>query len=75
MELWADLKVSFPNCWDTVNAYKSDNSHVAYGEGDYMYGKCPPGFKRIPTLFLESKLTFRSDPVHQLTLQPYTSQL
>ncbi|KAI9631779.1 uncharacterized protein MKK02DRAFT_3557, partial [Dioszegia hungarica] len=47
-------QVSFPNCWDTKNAYKSDNSHVAYGEGDYMYGKCPPGFKRIPTLFLET---------------------
>ncbi|WVW80117.1 hypothetical protein I302_102092 [Kwoniella bestiolae CBS 10118] len=48
-------QLHFPECWNGVDAYKADNSHVAYPvdavpEG----GKCPEGYKKIPHVFLES---------------------
>ena len=34
-------QIQFPSCWDGVNVYKSDQSHVAYMSG-IDNGICPP---------------------------------
>lgn len=36
-------QIHFQSCWDGVNLYKSDNSHVAY-MSDMDGGVCPPGY-------------------------------
>ena len=47
-------QIHFQNCWDGVNLYKSDNSHVAYLSG-IDNGVCPPGYPvLLPHLFLET---------------------
>lgn len=48
-------QVEFPNCWNGKDVYTPDQSHVAYGAGDRQTGPCPSGFRRIPTLLLESE--------------------
>jgi len=46
-------QINFPSCWDGKRATSDDNSHVSYVENDIENGKCPAGFKRIPSLFYE----------------------
>ena len=36
-------QVHFQSCWNGVDLYKSDNSHVAY-MSDIDNGACPPGY-------------------------------
>ena len=36
-------QIQFQSCWDGVNLYKEDNSHVAY-MSDLDNGICPPGY-------------------------------
>lgn len=46
-------QIAFQSCWNGVDLYKQDNSHVAYLNG-IDNGICPPGFPvQVPTLFLE----------------------
>lgn len=46
-------QVHFQTCWDGVNLYKTDQSHVAYLSG-MDNGICPPGYpKLLPHLFFE----------------------
>ncbi|KAK7902952.1 hypothetical protein LTR67_002598 [Exophiala xenobiotica] len=46
-------QVHFQSCWDGVNLYKSDQSHVAYLSG-MDNGVCPPGWPiLLPHIFLE----------------------
>jgi len=46
-------QIHFPSCWDGVNLYKSDQSHVAYLSG-IDNGICPPTHpKTFPHLFFE----------------------
>lgn len=46
-------QIQFPSCWDGVNLYKSDQSHVAYLSG-IDNGVCPPTHpKTFPHLFFE----------------------
>ncbi|GAA5950018.1 hypothetical protein JCM3765_004166 [Sporobolomyces pararoseus] len=45
-------EVRFPSCWDGVNLYKPDQSHVAYSRGES--GPCPASHKkRLVTIFFE----------------------
>lgn len=47
-------QLHFPACWDGVNLYKSDQSHVAY-MSEIDNGDCPPTHpKQLPHLFLET---------------------
>jgi hypothetical protein len=44
----------FPNCWDGLNLYIADGSHMAYVNGDRRDGSCPISHPvRIPTIQLE----------------------
>ena len=46
-------QIQFPSCWDGVNLYKSDQSHVAY-LSQIDNGVCPPTHpKLLPHLFYE----------------------
>jgi len=49
------IEIVFPNCWDGVNLYKSDNSHVVYPAGSNdRQGQCPWNYPvRIPSIMLE----------------------
>ncbi|WVW78675.1 hypothetical protein I302_100635 [Kwoniella bestiolae CBS 10118] len=48
-------QLHFPECWNGVDSYKEDNSHVAYPiDANPEGGVCPEGFKKIPHLLLES---------------------
>ena len=47
-------QLHFQSCWNGVDLYKSDNSHVAY-LSQMDNGVCPPGFpKLLPHIFLET---------------------
>lgn len=47
-------QIHFQTCWNGVDLYKSDNSHVAYLSG-IDNGVCPPGYpKLLPHLFMET---------------------
>ena len=53
-------QVHFQSCWDGVNLYKSDQSHVAYLSG-MDNGVCPPTHpKLLPHLFFEVIYSVRS---------------
>lgn len=54
------MQIIFPNCWNEVDSYKDDNSHVAYPTGNAESGPCPAGFKRMPTLFMEGEFLLLS---------------
>jgi len=46
-------QINFQSCWDGVNLYLPDSSHVAYLSG-IDYGVCPPSHPvPIPGLFFE----------------------
>lgn len=46
-------QLQFQSCWDGVNLYKSDNSHVAY-MSQIDNGACPPGYPvQLVHLFFE----------------------
>ncbi|KPI42389.1 putative fungistatic metabolite [Cyphellophora attinorum] len=46
-------QIHFPSCWDGVNLYKSDQSHVTYLSG-IDTGQCPPTHpKTFPHIFFE----------------------
>lgn len=47
-------QIHFQSCWDGVNLYKADNSHVAY-QSAIDNGICPPTHPvQIPHLFIET---------------------
>ena len=47
-------QIVFQSCWDGINLWKADNSHVAYLSG-LDHGICPPTHPiMIPTLFIET---------------------
>ena len=47
-------QVAFQACWNGVDLYKSDNSHVAYLSG-IDNGVCPPGYEiQLPLVFVET---------------------
>ncbi len=44
----------FPGCWDGINLYKSDSSHMSYPEGSNRDGACPWSHPfRVPSMMLE----------------------
>jgi hypothetical protein len=46
--------LSFPSCWDGVNLYKSDQSHMAYPTYNLREGPCPMSHPvRLPSILLE----------------------
>jgi hypothetical protein len=46
--------LSFPSCWDGVNLYKSDNSHMTYPVVNLREGPCPISHPvRLPSILLE----------------------
>ena len=51
------IETYFPSCWDGVNLYKSDGSHMAYpvlNGGFLLYGLCPYSHPiRVPAIMLE----------------------
>ncbi|KAH8664253.1 hypothetical protein BX600DRAFT_498067 [Xylariales sp. PMI_506] len=48
------LELAFPSCWDGVNLYKSDQSHMAFPDL-VQDGYCPDDYPvRLVTLFYES---------------------
>ncbi|GAA5911357.1 hypothetical protein JCM5296_007334 [Sporobolomyces johnsonii] len=53
-------EIRFPSCWDGTNLYKSDQSHMAYSDGET--GPCPSTHPvRIVTLFYE--IMYSIDPL------------
>ena len=47
-------QIAFQSCWNGVDLYKADNSHVAYLSG-IDSGACPPGYEtQLPLLFMET---------------------
>lgn len=47
------LELKFPSCWDGVNLYSEDGSHMAYPQA-LMYGSCPMSHPtRLPAILLE----------------------
>jgi hypothetical protein len=46
--------LTFPSCWDGVNLYKSDQSHMAYPTQSIRDGPCPASHPiRLPSILLE----------------------
>ncbi|KAK8846803.1 hypothetical protein IAR55_005891 [Kwoniella newhampshirensis] len=57
-------QINFPECWDGVNAYKEDGSHVYYPiDGNPEGGKCPEGYHKIPHLFLETTYHIKEENI------------
>lgn len=55
-------QIAFQACWDGVNLYKSDQSHVAYLSG-IDDGICPPDHPvQLPMLFVETEYNVASVP-------------
>jgi Domain of unknown function (DUF1996)/WSC domain len=53
-------QIHFQSCWDGVNLYKSDNSHVAY-MSQIDNGVCPPGYPvQLVHLFIETSYQVNS---------------
>lgn len=53
---WIRPQAFFPNCWNGKDSYLPGNGHVSYPTGDNAEsGPCPTGYKRIPSLFMESE--------------------
>ncbi|KAJ9118014.1 hypothetical protein QFC24_006286 [Naganishia onofrii] len=46
--------LTFPSCWDGINLYKNDNSHVNYPTNSIRDGPCPATHPiRLPSILLE----------------------
>lgn len=46
--------LTFPSCWDGVNLYKNDQSHMAYPTRGIRDGPCPASHPiRLPSILLE----------------------
>ncbi|KAJ9098763.1 hypothetical protein QFC21_004411 [Naganishia friedmannii] len=46
--------LTFPSCWDGVNLYKNDQSHMAYPTQSIRDGPCPASHPiRLPSILLE----------------------
>ncbi|WVR04470.1 hypothetical protein IAU60_001473 [Kwoniella sp. DSM 27419] len=57
-------QLHFPECWNGVDAYKKDNSHVAYPvDGNPEGGQCPEGFVKLPHLFMETTYHIHADNI------------
>ncbi|WWC87099.1 uncharacterized protein L201_001985 [Kwoniella dendrophila CBS 6074] len=57
-------QLHFPECWNGVDSYKEDNSHVAYPvDANPEGGKCPDGYKKIPHLFMESTYHIKTENI------------
>ncbi|WVQ69042.1 uncharacterized protein L199_007254 [Kwoniella botswanensis] len=57
-------QLHFPECWNGVDSYKEDNSHVAYPiDANPEGGVCPDGFKKIPHLFMESTYHIKTENI------------
>ncbi|GAB7342552.1 hypothetical protein MBLNU457_g0730t1 [Dothideomycetes sp. NU457] len=55
-------QLHFQTCWNGIDLYKSDNSHVAH-LNDIDNGVCPPGYpKLMPHLFIETDYSITSIP-------------
>ncbi|KAK4540919.1 hypothetical protein LTR36_008427 [Oleoguttula mirabilis] len=47
-------QIAFQGCWNGIDLYKADNSHVAYLSG-IDNGVCPPGYEyQLPVIFVET---------------------
>ncbi|WWC67741.1 uncharacterized protein I206_101653 [Kwoniella pini CBS 10737] len=57
-------QLHFPECWNGVDSYKEDNSHVAYPiDHNPEGGICPEGFQKIPHLFMESTYHIKTENI------------
>lgn len=56
-------QIHFQSCWDGVNLYKPDNSHVEY-MSDLDNGICPPTHK-VPLLHLFYEVLYGVNNIHQ----------
>nr|XP_018265692.1 uncharacterized protein I303_02064 [Kwoniella dejecticola CBS 10117]OBR87850.1 hypothetical protein I303_02064 [Kwoniella dejecticola CBS 10117] len=57
-------QLHFPECWNGVDSYKEDNSHVAYPiDHNPEGGVCPEGFQKIPHLFMESTYHIKTENI------------
>ncbi|KAK1083450.1 hypothetical protein LTR33_003257 [Friedmanniomyces endolithicus] len=55
-------QIAFQACWNGVDLYKSDNSHVAYLSG-IDNGICPPGYQhQLPMIFVETNYAVSQVP-------------
>ena len=55
-------QIVFQSCWNGVDLYKADNSHVAY-LNDLDNGICPPDHPvQLPTLFIETNYAVSQVP-------------
>lgn len=56
--------MKFPPCWDGINLYKSDQSHMNFPQYGAHYGACPASHPiRLPGIMLEAYLqTYRWAP-------------
>ncbi|GAA6057272.1 hypothetical protein JCM3770_004527 [Rhodotorula araucariae] len=63
-------EIRFPSCWDGVNLYNRDNSHVAYSAGEI--GPCPDTHPvRLVTLFYEISYAVQDlEPYRQEAANP-----
>ncbi|KPV72906.1 uncharacterized protein RHOBADRAFT_55573 [Rhodotorula graminis WP1] len=63
-------EVRFPSCWDGVNLYNPDGSHMAYSDGEI--GPCPDSHPvRLVTLFMEISFAVQDvEPYRNETMNP-----
>ena len=55
-------QIAFQSCWNGVDLYKSDNSHVAY-LSQIDNGVCPPGYPvELPIVFVETNYAVSQVP-------------
>ncbi|KAK5121954.1 hypothetical protein LTR85_004526 [Meristemomyces frigidus] len=56
-------QIAFQSCWNGIDLYKTDNSHVAYLSG-IDNGICPPGYEtQVPLVFVETDYAIDQVPV------------
>lgn len=56
-------QIHFQSCWDGVNLYKTDNSHVEY-LSDLDNGHCPPTHS-VPLMHLFYEVLYSVNDIHQ----------
>lgn len=58
-------QIHFQSCWNGIDLYKADNSHVAY-QSQIDDGICPPGYPyQVPHLFMETLYDVAQVPLEQ----------